>query len=50
VALKAINEAIRINPEYSGYRDIKVRLLSYLQRDKEANAAFAKAKDLEYSG
>lgn len=45
-ALKALDEAIRINPEYPVYWDNKGRLLRYLHRDAEADAAFAKAKEL----
>jgi Flp pilus assembly protein TadD len=49
-ALKAFDEAIRIDPKLAGAWNNKGVLLDVLGRTSEANVAKAKAKELGYSG
>jgi len=49
-AIKAYDEAIRLDPNHAFAWNYKGNALKALGRDTEANAAFAKAKELGYKG
>jgi Flp pilus assembly protein TadD len=49
-AVNAIEKAVEIDPNYGGGWYDKGTYLKLLGRTTEANAAFAKAKELGYTG
>lgn len=49
-AIKAYDEAIRLDPNDADAWNNKSLVLEYFERTAEANTAFAKAKELGYTG